>query len=342
MKPNPFFFPLALLYGSAVRLRNLFFDIGIFESIDVGVPVISVGNLTAGGTGKTPIVKEIANILLESGKRTAVISRGYGRESTGTVTVSDGRNILTDARLSGDEPMMIAKSLPNVIVVVDEDRVRGARTAIDELGAEVIVLDDGFQHRRIRRTKNIVLMDAHHMPFDTMLLPAGYRREPISSLNRADAVLITKADGKASAEMLLNDERLSVIRKRFSSSFVPSGVKHCSGGVKQSLEILNGHSVIALCGIASPDSFRKSIESCGAVVKELFAFGDHHQFTRDDVEEVIASFRRHKADFILMTEKDGARLSEMSGSFDHLPVSCLMMEVEFHQEALWKRFVLEA
>lgn len=341
MKPHSFLFPLALLYGAVIWLRNLFFDIGIFKTIDVGVPVISVGNLTAGGTGKTPIVKEIAALLTDSGKRVAVISRGYGRESSGTVVVSDGRNILTDTLSSGDEPMMIARSLPNVIVISDEDRVRGARKAIDEYFAEVIVLDDGFQHRRIKRTKDIVLMDAQQMPFDTMLLPAGYRREPMSSLQRADAVLVTKSKGNEHAESLLNDERLSSVQHRFSSSFVPSGIRHFSGGVKQSLDILKGHSVILLCGIASPESFRNTVESCGAVVKEMFAFGDHHQFTKNELKAAVDSLHRNEADFILMTEKDAVRFAGIAGSTGHLPISSVVMDVEFHQADQWKRFVLE-
>ena len=341
MKPHPVYFPLSLLYGSAVWLRNLFFDIGLFNTIDVGVPVISVGNLTAGGTGKTPIVKEIVKILLESGKKTAVVSRGYGRESTGTVIVSDGKNILVDTLSSGDEPMMIARSIPSVIVISDEDRVRGARVAIDDMGAEVIVLDDGFQHRRIHRSKNIILMDARLMPFDTMMLPAGFRREFLSSLKRADAVLITKVKDSNEADVLLTDERIGNVAHRFSSSFVPTGIKHFSGGAMQSLEILKKHSVVALCGIASPDSFQKSIEGCGAVVKEMFSFEDHHQFTRNEADAVVASFHRNGADFILMTEKDGVRLNGVSEMFHHLPVSCLVMDVEFHQYDLWKRFVLE-
>jgi tetraacyldisaccharide 4'-kinase len=341
VKPHPFFFPLALLYGAVIWLRNLFFDIGILKTIDVGVPVISVGNLTAGGTGKTPVVKEIAALLTASGKRVAVVSRGYGRESSGTVVVSDGKNILTDTLSSGDEPMMIARSLPNVIVISDEDRVRGARKAIDDFFADVIVLDDGFQHRRIKRTKDIVLMDAKRMPFDTMLLPAGYRREPMSSLDRADAVLVTKANGKTIADGLLNDERISDVDRRFSSSFVPSGIRHFSGGVKQSLDILKGHSVILFCGIASPESFRKTVESCGAIVKEMFAFGDHHQFTSGELKEAVDSLHRNEADFILMTEKDAVRFTGIAGSTGHLPISSVVMDVEFHQADQWKRFVLE-
>ncbi len=341
MRPHPFLFPLSIIYGPAVWLRNLFFDIGIFTTTDVGVPVISVGNLTAGGTGKTPVVREVARILTGSGKRTAVISRGYGRHSEGTVIVSNGTNILADVRSAGDEPMLIAKSLAGVIVISDEDRIRGSRTAIDEYGAEVIVLDDGFQHRRIERTKDIVLMDSRQLPFETMLLPAGYRREFIGALRRADAVIITKSADVKEAESVLGDERLKNVQNRFSSSFSPSGIKHLFGGVKQSTEILRGHTVIAFCGIASPEAFRRSIEQCGASVKEIFAFADHHTFTREEIAMVVGAFHRSGADFILTTEKDAVRLDGFEGMLGAIPVSALEMDVVIHQADDWKRFVLE-
>ncbi|HAP35358.1 MAG TPA: tetraacyldisaccharide 4'-kinase [Bacteroidetes bacterium] len=310
MKPSWFLLPLVPLYGFAMVIRNWFFDVGIFRSVDVGVPVISVGNITTGGTGKTPIVKNVASILYESGKNVAIISRGYGRRSTGTVIVSDGKNIMADADSGGDEPLLLAEQLRNVIVIVDEDRVRGAKKAIEEFGATVIVLDDGFQHRRIKRTKNIVLIDFQHSPFETFLLPAGYRRELISSFNRANAVVVTKAKGVNEALAELQHTTLDLIVNKFSSSFQPTGIRHLFGGVKQSLEMLQGHSAIVLCGIARPESFQQSLEQCGVRVKKYFNFPDHHKFNRNDVEKVVDSFNTSNADFIITTEKDAVRLKD--------------------------------
>ncbi len=332
--------PLVPLYGVVTMLRNWFFDIGIFQSVDVGVPVISVGNITAGGTGKTPIVKSVAAILLESGKNVAIISRGYGRRTSGTVIVSNGKNILADVDSAGDEPLLLARQLRSVIVIVDEDRARGAKNAIEEFGANVIVLDDGFQHRYIKRTKDIVLIDAHHSPFETSLLPAGYRRELISSFKRVDAIVVTKAHDVNEALPLLEQRQFDSIVNKFSSSFRPTGISHLFGGVKQSLEMLENHTAIAFCGIARPKSFQQSLELCGVRVKQYYNFPDHHKFTHDNVEEVIRSFITHKADFIITTEKDAVRLKQFDTILTQLPIVVLTMDVVVHQAEQWKKYLL--
>jgi tetraacyldisaccharide 4'-kinase len=340
VRPHPVLFPFSLIYGLLVSLRNLFFDIGLLKSVDVGVPVISIGNISAGGTGKTPIVQNVASILMESGKRVAIISRGYGRESTGTVVVCDGMNILVDAESSGDEPMMIAQNLKKVIVIVDEDRVRGSQKAIDDFGAEVIVLDDGFQHRYIKRAKNIVLMDAHHSPFDTMLLPAGFRRELLSSLKRADAIVMTNISDDLKRSEMLSGVRIVGKQKKFSSSYHPSGIRHVFGVVSQSLEILMGHSAVAFCGIAKPERFQMSIESCGVQVKKSVRYSDHHRYTNSEIVSIVSSFHEAKADYILTTEKDAVRLKEFEGMLKDLPISALAMAVTIHQKDEWERYLL--
>ena len=347
MKPHWLFMPVVPLYGFITILRNWFFDIGILRSIDVGVPVISVGNISTGGTGKTPIVKSIATILIEHGKRVAIISRGYRRSTRGTVVVSSGKNILADADSAGDEPLLLAEQLRTAIVIADEDRVRGAKKAVKEFGAEVIVLDDGFQHRYIKRANDIVLIDAEQSPFDTSLLPAGYRRELISSFKRADAVVVTKVSAENEALPLLERKELDSILDKFSSSFQPTGIRHLFGrkldslsGVKQSLEMLKGHTAIALCGIARPESFQRSLEWCGVNVKKYFNFSDHHKFTHNEVEQVLRSFNAHKTNFIITTEKDAVRLKQFETILKQIPIVVLTMEVVIHQNEAWKKFIL--
>lgn len=340
MKPSWYFLPFVPLYGFATLLRNWFYDIGILRTIDVGVPVISIGNITTGGTGKTPIVKNVAAHLSADGRRVAIISRGYGRSSIGTVVVSDGKNILTDVRSSGDEPMLLAEQLPNAIVIVDEDRVRGARKGIEEFGASVIVLDDGFQHRRIHRSQNIVLIDAQNSPFGTMLLPAGYRRELISSFKRADAVVITKSDNVNTAHDLFQHKELDSIIHKFSSSFLPTGIRHVFGGVQQSLEILTGCSVIALSGIARSESFQQSLLHCGVLVKKYFNYADHHTYVQSDIEKVIEALHITGADYIITTEKDAVRLKGFSVLLNQLPIVTLSMNVVLHQNETWGKYLL--
>jgi tetraacyldisaccharide 4'-kinase len=312
----------------------------VLRSVSVGVPVISIGNITTGGTGKTPLVVNAAKIILDSGKCVAIISRGYGRKTTGTVVVCDGKTILADALSAGDEPLMMAQDLKTAIVIVDEDRVRGAKKAVVEFGAQVIILDDGFQHRYIKRTKDIVVIDAGQMPFDTMLLPAGYRREWIGSLKRASAVVITKTKDEGEAERILKDERLKAVENKFTGSFRPSGIKHLFSGIARSLEIMNGCSAVLFCGIARPENFRLSVEACGIKVKDLFGFPDHHIYTTAEIESVIASFQKHSADVILTTEKDSVRLLEFEHLLMKLPVSVLTMDAAVHQQNEWKQYLL--
>jgi tetraacyldisaccharide 4'-kinase len=330
-----------MLYALAVWLRNLFFEIGLLPVSDIGVPVISIGNITAGGTGKTPMTANVVKILQNAGKRPAVISRGYGRVSGGTVIACDGKSIQASPLMAGDEPVLLARMTDNAIVVADEDRVRGARTAVKQYGADVIVLDDGFQHRYLHRTKDIVLVDTHQLPFSTMLIPAGYRREPMGSLKRATAVMVTKAGSASEAATVMQDERMGYGGRTFSSEFTPVGIKHVFGGVGQSLEILKGHSAVVFCGIAGPEAFLKHLNECGITVREQFIFPDHHRFTDAEIAEIVASFHAAKADFILTTEKDAVRLGEFESRLVTLPVSALVMELVIHQQEAWRTYILD-
>ncbi|MFA6468000.1 MAG: tetraacyldisaccharide 4'-kinase [Bacteroidota bacterium] len=340
MKPHPFLFPFALIYGLVVSLRNLLFDVGIIKSTDIGIPVVSIGNITTGGTGKTPIVIDTVKVFLHAGKKVAVISRGYGRKTSGTIVVSDGSQIYADVSSGGDEPVQIAKQLREAIVIADENRVRGALKAVKDFGAEVIVLDDGFQHRYIKRTMDVVLINPNQLPTETMLLPAGYRREPMNSLKRADAIVVTKSINLNEAEVALHSLRINLQQRSFTSTYQPSGIRHLFGDIAQSTEILKGHTAVAFCGIAAPDGFRKSLESCGIEVKQFFIFGDHHQYSSMEVEKIVLAFEQSKADFILTTEKDAVRLAGFRGQLQTLPVSALMMEVTMHRENAWRSYLL--
>ncbi|MEW5799125.1 MAG: tetraacyldisaccharide 4'-kinase [Bacteroidota bacterium] len=342
MKPHPILYPLSLVYGCGVWTRNLLFDNGILKSVDVGVPVISIGNITAGGTGKTPMTIEVAKYFLGRGKRVAVVSRGYGRMSRGTIVVSDGMNLLANVAQGGDEMLFIARQLPNAIVIADEKRVRGAKKAVEEYRADIIVLDDGFQHRYLQRRVDVVLLDGTWSLMKSMLLPAGYRREPLNSLRRADAVVVTKVRDPLDASPIMSDPNVATVTNKFSSSYVPVAVINVFGGVRQPLDILKGHSVIAMSGIANPKSFESNIESLGAAISSRFAFADHHRYTNEEIRQVLETHRLQRTDFIITTEKDAVKLSEFKNEFSEIPVFALMMEVQIHQQEQWKQFLSSA
>lgn len=309
---------------------------------DAGVPVISIGNISAGGSGKTPVTIEVAKFFLQNGKRVAIISRGYGRKSRGTIVVSDGVRMFADASNGGDETMFIAQQLPNAIVIADERRVRGAKTAVEEFHADVIVLDDGFQHRYLKRTVDIVLLDGTRPPKKTLLLPAGYRREPLRNLKRAQAIVVTKVGAASDASKMLSDPNVSAVMNTFTSSYSPRGIRSIFGSLCQSLEILKNHSVVAVSGIANPKSFKSDIEKTGATIRSRFDFDDHHRYTVEDVRHISEAHRHHGTDFIVTTEKDAVKLSEFKNELSGIPIFALVMAVQIHQREQWEQFLLKA
>jgi tetraacyldisaccharide 4'-kinase len=314
--------PCSLLYGLVVLLRNWFFDIGIYKTTRVRVPVISIGNISAGGVGKTPIV-EMLTEKLSSGKQIAVVSRGYGRKSKGTVVASDGKGTIALVEATGDEPNQLARKFSNLIVVVDEKRTRGAQKAI-ELGAEMILLDDGFQHRYLQRDLNLVVMTAEEIIDGDWLLPAGNRREPLSSLKRADGLIITRCMNSEQFAIAtgMMKTRLEAVSDRFLNGYGIIGLQTKFKLFKQSAtnEFAEagkfvGKKIIAVSGIGSPESFESLLQNAGMTVEKHFAFSDHHWFSDEDIRTIIKTRRALGADFIITTEKDFMRLRERFTEF---------------------------
>jgi tetraacyldisaccharide 4'-kinase len=336
-KPIPALAPFGWLYECGMRLRNFFFDKGIFRSVAVGVPVVSVGNVTAGGTGKTPIADLVVKQLLEKEKRVAVVSRGYGRKTMGTVVVSNGKRILATVEQGGDEPLLLAQRNPAAIVIVDEQRVRGGIRAVREFGADVIVLDDGFQHRAIQRDVDIVLVDAAHPPVEIPMLPAGTRREPLNALRRATAIVVTKADALPDTASLIRELRRYTAAAILTSRYRPVAFRRAKTGFSITMQNVDGKSAVAFCGIAQPESFRAALESIGLRVDAFFPFDDHHVYTEADLQQVVDAVAAHHASYIVTTEKDVARCLQGAGHdmIEKDPVFFLEMKVSIDQQEEW-------
>jgi|WetSurMetagenome_2_1015567.scaffolds.fasta_scaffold168104_2 tetraacyldisaccharide 4'-kinase len=309
--------PFSLLYWLVVVLRNWFFDIGILRTTKASVPVISIGNISTGGVGKTPIVEMLIE-KLGNNRRVSVVSRGYGRKSTGTVVVSDGRGIMASIEDAGDEPSQLTEKFSHLIVVVDEKRVRGALKAV-ELGAEIVLLDDGFQHQYLHRDLNLVVMTAEEIENGDWLLPTGNRREPMSSLKRADALIITRCADREQFE-----QAKRTIEKRFKTSLHPYkffkekrifGVQtkwksftHASTHEKVESNSFVGKRIIAVSGIGNPKTFESLLVDSGMKIVKHFVFSDHHWFSDEDVRSIVHARKELGVDFILTTEKDAVRL----------------------------------
>ena len=322
-------------------LRNLLFDWKIFTAERVVVPVISIGNITTGGTGKTPVVGLITKMLQGQNIRCAIVSRGYGRATHGLVEVSDGSLMKTTARNAGDEAFQLATRLPKAIVVVDERRARGARYAVERLNAQAVVLDDGFQHRALHRDLDIVLIDAARSPFTMAMLPAGYRRDVLSSLKRADAVLLTKVKRDANVEKLKEQIGHYSGARIFSSSFIVRAFRRAKTGFSVDLNSVKGKQAIAFCGIGQPESFKDSLEDLGIKVSSMISFEDHHPYSDSDIRKVVAEREKFKAEYIITTEKDLARLSSLDLS-EKYPLFYLEIEVSIHQEQEWNELITGA
>jgi len=319
----------APLYGLAVRRRNGRYDRGIGASGRLPAPVVSVGNLTVGGTGKTPLAAWIARTLVEEGRRPCLLSRGYGGSEAGPAMVSDGRSVEPDASRFGDEPVMLALQLPDVPVFVGRSRWDAGRMAWEKLRPGCFVLDDGFQHRRLHRDLDVVAVDARAPLGNGRLIPAGPLREPPGSLARAGIIVLTRAD--IAGEELTSHAR-DVVAKYAPDALVaeartvPDALERLSGEAEP-VSALSGKVVLALSGIAPGSTFVRTLEDCGAVVSDHLVFGDHHAYSAADVAVIQKRLRRSRADLLVTTSKDAARLRGVWPSDEPLMHLRVRMEI---------------
>jgi tetraacyldisaccharide 4'-kinase len=299
---RPLLYAGSLAFGAGARLRGLAFDLGMLASTRVDVPVISVGNVSVGGSGKTPFTILLAQMLIELGHRPAVVSRGYGRKEgrKPPIVVSEGQGLLVDVQEAGDEPALIAHRC-EARVVVDPDRVRGAQVAIRELGADVILLDDGFQHRRIARDLDIVLLDAER-PFGSgHALPKGPLREAPDAVARAHLIVST---GELSGLMLPND---CAETPRVVIAVDALGFGHFAQAL-QPPTLLAGTKVAVLSAIARPHRFEATVRGLGADIVHRQAFEDHTWLSESDVHGFVRAAHNAGATHLLTTEKDAVRM----------------------------------
>ncbi|HZI65359.1 MAG TPA: tetraacyldisaccharide 4'-kinase [Thermoanaerobaculia bacterium] len=315
--------PLSGLYGAALGARARMYRSGRLRSERAGRPVVSVGNLTFGGTGKTPFVLFLARRLRFEGKRPAIVSRGYGRRTRGVVVVSEGNGPVVGPDEGGDEPVAMALRLPAVPVVVGERRVDAARAAI-ALGADLLLLDDGYQHLPLARDVDILLLDAADPFGGGSLPPAGSLREPLAALARADAFVFTRVDRAApSAEARAELRRRNPDAPLFTARIRAAGLADESGAPVDSAT-LAGRRFVAVCGIAHPKAFFTSLSELDLAPDELLAFPDHHRYGRRDLERIRRAADRSGSAWIATTEKDAVKLRGKTS----LPVVVVRLEVE--------------
>jgi tetraacyldisaccharide 4'-kinase len=343
---------LSFLFSGAVQLRTWLYRHRILHDQPLGCLVVVVGNLTVGGTGKTPVVETFARALQQRGRRVAILSRGYKSkappfwkkwwfrlahtEEPPPRVVSDGQQVLLDSEQAGDEPYMLARNLPGVIVLVDKNRVKAGAYAIKRFGCDTLVLDDGFQYLPLKGRLNLLLVDKTNPFGNGHMLPRGILREPIKHLKRASYVFLTKSNGRRDTELeaLIQEHNpgVDVIECAHRPQYlqrldVPAGTP--DGRVP--LAWLKGRKVVAFSGIATPESFEKFLRDLGALIMARERYLDHYRYTQDDIDGLFALARQQGAECLVTTEKDAVRIEAMKAF--PLPVYYLRLEIEIVQGA---------
>ena len=328
--------PLSVAYGAVTRARHTLYQSGLLTVHDVGAPVISVGNITAGGTGKTPLVAWLARAAAAEGRRVCVLSRGYKRAAPGQhVLVSDGEQLLADAREGGDEPRLLAETLLGAAAIVSNaDRVAAAVWARQHLGSDLFILDDGFQHFRIQRALNIVTLDATDPWGGGRLLPRGRLREPLSGLRRADCVVITRADRAADLAKLrdsvrqLSENRPLLTARTRTSRVRPLRPRPLPLGMIEHAKPTGPFA--AFCALGNPQAFFAHSRQDHFPLALTRAFPDHHAYTQRDIDALAAEAARNGAQALLTTAKDAVKLGKLNFA---LPCFVLEIELTFDDEA---------
>ena len=305
----------AACFSAATATRNWLYDKSILRANRVDVPVICVGNLTTGGTGKTPLVVWLCNVLAKKGLKCAILTRGYKAQQDGFA----------------DEPAMLAKAAPEAKIIVNPNRSAAAKKAIEKFSVDVLIMDDGFQHRKLARDVDIVAIDATE-PFGYgKLLPAGLLREPVKSIKRADAVVITRFNQSLPEHIAEIEDRIRNINPNivFARAIHKPVSARLMKGAEISFEQLREKKIFAFCGIGNPDAFYSTLKELRLNVIASKTYNDHHNYTEDDVAQICEQARYLEADIIISTQKDWVKTALLSLEKFDIPFAYLIVELEF-------------
>jgi len=304
----------AIPYGVVAALRALLYDWGWFAQRKLPVSVLSVGNLTLGGTGKTPVVIVLVDWLLAQGKRVAILSRGYRRTSTDPfLLVSDGERLLVNPKEAGDEPFLMAQRCPKAIVAVGADRYELGDWVLNRFPVDCLVLDDGYQHLGLYRDVNLLLVDATDAEGLAALVPSGRLREPLQAAARATAIVVTRADVPAQVTEVCHRLRatLGTMPDPIQVIFRPESLVSVVTGTSQTLSWSKGKTALLCSGVGHAGSFRSLVERMGMKILDEVAYADHHDYTSHDVERLRARAAELQAELIVTTEKDACKLASL-------------------------------
>ncbi|HSI07018.1 MAG: tetraacyldisaccharide 4'-kinase [Rariglobus sp.] len=333
---------LSYLFSGIAQSRLWLYRKRIFHDQPLGCLVVVVGNLTVGGTGKTPVVEKFARALRDRGRKVAILSRGYRSKAPPMWKkwwyrishtdepppriVSDGQRVLLDSEQAGDEPYMLARNLPGVFVIVDKNRVKAGAYAIKKFGCDTLILDDGFQYLPLKGRLNLLLVDKTNPFGNGHLLPRGILREPIKHLKRASYVFLTKSDGERDLELEELIQKHNPGVDVIECAHRPQYLQRFGSDERQPLEWLRGKNVGAFSGIAVPEGFEKFLRDLGGHIAFTRRYLDHYRFTSEDFVEIFTEGIEQKVEFIVTTEKDAVRLPD--GLPCAVPIYYLRLEID--------------
>ena len=335
---------MSILYRNLVSFRLWLYKVRIKREHNLGCLVVSIGNLTVGGTGKTPIVEKFAKALTAGGRRVAILSRGYKSVKPSLKdkikskmqgnpisqepprVVSDGKEVFLDSETAGDEPYMLATNLDGVAIVVDKDRVKAGLHAIKEFDVDTLLLDDGLQYLRLRHRLDIVLIDKYSPFGNEKLLPRGTLREPPENLKRASYIFITKCDGSSNEELIKRIRKYNRTAEIIECAHQPKYLENIETNERLPLEHLKGKDIGTISGIAVPESFEDGIKNLGAKIELTRRYTDHHRYRKREVQKFIDQCLNRDLDMIVTTEKDYVRFPEIQ-AIEDMPVYFLRVEI---------------
>ncbi len=320
---------VAQVYSIIITLRNLLYNTKVLKTHHKKAIIISVGNITTGGTGKTPLVVWLCNLLCERNINCAILTRGYKTKKKSNLFKVESSEPATQNYT--DEPAILYESCPQSKVIVNPDRVASAAEAIGKFAASVLIMDDGFQHRRLARNLDIVTIDSTR-PFGYgKIFPAGLLREPVNSLKRADAAIITRCDQITTSELIKLEKTLQVINPNMiiaRSVHTVVGAKTASGK-KINIENINGEKIFAFCGIGNPNAFLNTIKALGAELAGSKIYNDHYRYTDACLADIYKQAKHIKADLILTTQKDWTKIKHLKLETNGIPLAYLAIEIKF-------------
>ena len=330
----PLLIPMSWLYGCTIWVRNQFYNFRWIKTTSFDKPVISVGNITSGGTGKTPLVIYIAQLIIKNGKKPGIISRGYGRKSHGMQIVHNGNKLLSNSETTGDEPCLMARVLEKVPVVVCEERSRGIKQLLDYYSVNVIIMDDSFQHRKVNRDLDILTVSSNDEKTDYRLLPWGNLREPLKNIDRANCVIYTKTENYKTPAIHSKFQPF-LKTNPINSSLLPTLMKYNASNYQKSQP--PGKPIFAFCGIAEPHSFISTAEELSLKVEGRKFFQDHQEYTEAVIQKLSEQIRASSISHVVTTEKDMVKLPE--SFLEEFEVYVIKVDVVFENELIIKGII---